>query len=172
MEITLVVFELLCLADKLTSRSYKKEQHTKQNTTSSVADESLNHDLTEQSRELKQMYSILFYSILFYALGLVWGGHTEMIGCSAGDKSPEGRGQVALSCKSTLWHVFITNTSHSPLPPPSGPQTLSEHFVCVCEFVHKCLRVCVCVCVCKGLGPSLDCKVQSKAVTDELPLKS
>lgn len=99
MEITLVVFELLCLADKLTSRSYKKEQHTKQNTTSSVADESLNHDLTEQSRELKQMYSILYYSTLW---GWCEEDTPEMIGCSAGDKSPEGRGQVALSCKSTL----------------------------------------------------------------------
>lgn len=86
----------------------------------------------------------IFFSPLCCALYVVElpasRGHS--IGCgkirsSLADKSLRGvTGQVALSCKSTHWHVFITGTNISSI----SPQTV------------RVLCLCVCVCLCSGLG--------------------
>lgn len=80
----------------------------------------------------------IFFSPLCCALYVVElpasRGHSAGCGkirSSLGDKSLRGvTGQVALSCKSTHWHVFITSTNISSISPPDAACVV---FVCLCS---------------------------------------
>ncbi len=87
---------------------------------------------------LRKSCCLLFFSVVFYAI-LLWACEQSVVVVAMRRLDPlpvinlfGARGQVALSCKSTHWHVFITYTNISPISP--------RQFLCV--------RVCVCVCVC------------------------